>query len=106
MCSRANVTGPQKISFKIGGDRFDKILDWPHLAVARIEGGSEAWEIGVALRVGAVFNKARFLGRRLTKWISRLSTLCLAIAPWSPADPVHANQPATAHPEVLGTAQQ
>jgi hypothetical protein len=32
---------------------------------------------------GAVFNKARFLGRRLTKWISRLSTLCLAIALWS-----------------------
>jgi hypothetical protein len=83
MCSRANVTGPQKISFKIGRDRFDKILDWPHLAVARIEGGSEAWENEVALRVGAVFNKARFLGRRLTKWISRLSTLCLVIALWS-----------------------
>ncbi|MFF0009722.1 hypothetical protein ACFYQT_40735 [Streptomyces tibetensis] len=76
-------TGPQKISFKIGGDRFDKILDWPHLAVTRIEGGSEAWESGVALRVGAVFNEARFLGRRLTKWISRLSTLCLLIALWS-----------------------
>ncbi|WP_327419812.1 hypothetical protein OG763_00545 [Streptomyces sp. NBC_01230] len=74
---------PQKISFKIGGDRLDKIFDWPHMAVARIEGGSKAWEEGVALRVGAVFNEARFLGRRLTKWISRLTELCILIALWS-----------------------
>ncbi|MFE6805133.1 hypothetical protein ACFVEN_26140 [Streptomyces sp. NPDC057681] len=80
---RTASSGPQKITFKIGDGRFDSILDEPYLAATRIEGGTDVWEEGVARRVGAVFNQARFLGQRLTKWFSRLSGLCLVIALWS-----------------------
>ncbi|MFE1440229.1 hypothetical protein [Streptomyces sp. NPDC058739] len=80
---RTAASGPRKITFTIGDSRFDSILDQPHLCAARIEGGTDVWEEGIARRVAVVFNQARFLGPRLTKWFSRLSGLCLIIALWS-----------------------
>lgn len=53
------------------------------LAATRTEGGSTARENGAALPAGAPSNEARFLGQRLTAWISRLPTLCLPAAPRS-----------------------
>ncbi|WP_329167554.1 hypothetical protein OHB49_45415 (plasmid) [Streptomyces sp. NBC_01717] len=52
-------------------------------AVSRLSGGSESWQLGAATRIADTFARARFLGRRLAKWLDRLQFLCIAVASWS-----------------------
>ncbi|WP_037652894.1 hypothetical protein [Streptomyces avermitilis] len=52
-------------------------------AKARLSGGSKSWQSGAANRIATTFAEARFLGRRLTKWLDRLELLCVIVAFWS-----------------------
>ncbi|MGW8685419.1 hypothetical protein ACWGNN_31135 [Streptomyces sp. NPDC055817] len=52
-------------------------------AKARLSGGSKSWQLGAASRIATTFAEARFLGRRMAKWLDRLELLCIAVAFWS-----------------------
>ncbi|MGW1768096.1 hypothetical protein ACWCQL_29135 [Streptomyces sp. NPDC002073] len=51
--------------------------------MSRLSGGNESWQLGAATRIADTFARARFLGRRLTKWLDRFQFLCLAVGSWS-----------------------
>ncbi|MGW7365890.1 hypothetical protein ACWGI8_21240 [Streptomyces sp. NPDC054841] len=49
-------------------------------AVCHLSGGSTSWQQGAGHRIAETFTQARFLGRRLTKWLDRLELLCILVA--------------------------